>query len=160
MTGPARWARLCRRAGGQTGSGTVWVLVAAMALVAGTAVIVAVGAALVARHRSAAAADFAALAAARAAALGSPKACSRAAAIATANGATVSACSIADGVADVSVRRSLPGPFDQLGVRVRARAGPVVAPAGPGRPESRHRPPVAHGGAGTGSTVRAREPSP
>jgi secretion/DNA translocation related TadE-like protein len=115
----------------QRGSGTVWVLVATTVLIAGTAAVVAVGAAIAARHRAAAAADLAALAAAHAVSRGLP-ACAEASSVAAANGTTLVACSVPGQVADVTVRRSLPPPFDQLGVRMRARAGPADAGAGRG----------------------------
>jgi secretion/DNA translocation related TadE-like protein len=120
----------CRR-DAQRGSGTVWGIVAITVLIAATSTIVAVGSAVAARHRAAAAADLAALAAAHAAARGGAAPCAQASSVAAANGAHLSACSTASGIADVTVRRSLPAPFDRLGVTMRARAGPSTSSGAP-----------------------------
>ncbi len=124
-----------RRAGGDRGSATIWVLACtALVLLVGVAVSLRTSAVL-ARHRAESAADLAALAAAvRIGYL--TDVCGGAAPVAQANGASLVRCSprVADdgrsGVVDVavSVRIRLPG----LGTRrsiATARAGRLAVPA-------------------------------
>ncbi len=121
-----------RRADGQRGSATVWVLtVCAVLAVIGLAAVL-VGAAAVARHRAGAAADLAALAGAARAVAGAD-ACGTAARIAGANAAELTACAATPG-AVVDVEVSVPVRLGGLGVfsaTARSRAGPVT-PGPPG----------------------------
>ncbi|MFC5749174.1 Rv3654c family TadE-like protein [Actinomadura rugatobispora] len=107
------------------GAGVVWV-VACMALVwvVGVAAMT-VGAARVTRHRADAAADLAALGAAARAPEGTEVACKAAAEAVRKSGGRLSACSVRDRVAEVSVAMVLRGPVRGLDVVSRARAGPV-----------------------------------
>jgi secretion/DNA translocation related TadE-like protein len=93
-----------------------------------------VAGAIAARHRAESAADLAALAAAGRLLLDPGEACAEAAAIASAQGATLRACTIrADALEDsVEVDVSVPSPSSLVPglppARGRARAGPVTAP--------------------------------
>jgi secretion/DNA translocation related TadE-like protein len=107
------------------GSATIWVVVAALLVVAITAVVVAVGAAVEARHRAAAAADAAALAGALDVVEGPAGACGAARRLAAQDGAVLARCSVTGAVVDVSTRISLAGPLRWLGLAAGvARAGP------------------------------------
>jgi secretion/DNA translocation related TadE-like protein len=94
----------------------------------------AVAGAIAARHRAEAAADLAALAAAGRLLLDPGEACAEAAAIASAQGATLHSCEIrTDALEDsVVVEVSVPSPGDLVPglppARARARAGPVAVP--------------------------------
>ena len=125
--------RVRRLRSDERGSATVWVIALSGVLaVIGTAAVL-VGAATVARHRATAAADLSALAAAGQAVLGFPDACDAAAALARANAAELTACTVGSGaVVEVSV--SVPvqlGPLGLLQATGRARAGPAP-PGAPG----------------------------
>ena len=115
------------RAGGERGSGSVWVaaLAGVLALVGGATVLV--GAAAVARHRAESAADLAALAAARSAVIGDPVACAVAQRVADRNGARITGCRVRPGTV-VEVTVSVPVRLGGIGTReatARARAGPA-----------------------------------
>ncbi|XVQ10856.1 Rv3654c family TadE-like protein [Spirillospora sp. CA-255316] len=116
------------RGGEDRGAGVVWVM-ACMALVwvVGVAAMT-VGAARVTRHRADAAADLAALGAAARALEGREVACRAAATVVRKSGGRLSACSVHDRIADVSVVMVLRVPFEISGLHVvsRARAGPVA----------------------------------
>ncbi|WP_084701094.1 Rv3654c family TadE-like protein [Streptacidiphilus anmyonensis] len=129
--------RHARRSGGRSrdaGAATIW-LVALLGLVglAATAALGVAGA-VAARHRAESAADLAALAAAGRLLLDPGEACAEAAAIASAQGATLHSCAIrADALEDsVLVEVSVPSPIGLIPglppARARARAGPVTAP--------------------------------
>jgi len=111
---------------GESGSATVWVLMACGVLAVVGAAAVLVGAAAVARHRATAAADLAALAGAVRAVEGAAG-CPTAARLAAANGAELTSCTASpDAVVEVEV--SVPVRLGRLGVHsatARARAGPV-----------------------------------
>ena len=93
-------------------------LLTCVALVGGGA------ASIVATHRRVqAAADLAALAGAAAADTGAP--CAVATRIGRRNGATVTACEVADDVVTVVVERHLPDVLGGRVLRARARAGPT-----------------------------------
>ena len=108
------------------GAGTVLALGVVAVLGALVLACAALGSAVVARHRANAAADLAALAAADRTLGRIPGApCPAAAAVAAADGAAVSSCTVApDGSVTVAVSVGLPSPLDRLGVaRAQARAG-------------------------------------
>ncbi|SDC43347.1 helicase/secretion neighborhood TadE-like protein [Geodermatophilus telluris] len=112
----------------ERGSATVWTVALAGVLVAVGLAAVLVGAAVVARHRAGAAADLAALAGAARAVAGDPAACDTAGEVARANGAALTACTVADGAVvavtvEVAVRL---GPLASRTAQGRARAGPVA----------------------------------
>jgi secretion/DNA translocation related TadE-like protein len=119
---------------GDAGAATIW-LVSLLCLVglAATAALGVAGA-IAARHRAESAADLAALAAAGRLLLDPGEACAEAAAIASAQGATLHSCAIrADAQEDsVVVEVSVPSPSGLVPglppARARARAGPVTAP--------------------------------
>jgi secretion/DNA translocation related TadE-like protein len=119
---------------GDAGSATIWLV--SLLCVVGLAAVAALGVAgaIAARHRAEAAADLAALAAAGRLLLDPGEACAQAAAIASAQGATLQSCAIrADAQEDsVVVEVSVPSPGDLIPglppARARARAGPVSAP--------------------------------
>ena len=109
-----------------TGSATLWVVVAMAVVVAVAAGCVAVGTVVVARHRADIAADAAALAAAGAVLDGQAAACTAAAAIARLDGALLTRCGLDGAGAQVEVRLSLPGGLGRFGTAVgQARAGPA-----------------------------------
>ncbi|WP_042373468.1 Rv3654c family TadE-like protein [Streptacidiphilus neutrinimicus] len=119
---------------GDAGSATIW-LVALLCLVGlAAAAALGVAGAIAARHRAESAADLAALAAAGRLLLDPGEACAEAAAIASAQGATLHSCAIrADAQEDsVVVEVSVPSPTGLIPglppARARARAGPVTAP--------------------------------
>jgi secretion/DNA translocation related TadE-like protein len=112
------------------GSATIWALAVGLVLVAAGVAGAAVGAARVGRHQAGAAADLGALAGAVDAVQGSAVACPRAAAVVSANGGRLVACTV-DGLdlvvtAAVTVH-TLPGLTAEA--TASARAGPLRAPA-------------------------------
>lgn len=116
------------RAAGERGSATVWVVALSGVLAAIGVTVVLVGAAVVGRHRATTAADLAALAAAEHAVRGDPGACAAAEAVARANGARLTGCSV-DGAAVVEVAVEVTvrlGPVGHHPAPARARAGPVL----------------------------------
>jgi secretion/DNA translocation related TadE-like protein len=117
-----------RRLAGDRGSATVWVVALSGVLAAIGMAAVLVGSAVVGRHRAAGAADLAALAAAESAVRGRSDACGVAEAVARANGARLSGCSVDPGaVVDVAVEvRVRLGPLGTGLATARARAGPVL----------------------------------
>lgn len=115
--------------GGDRGSATVWVAMAAATICAVFAVVLALGQAVAARHRAGAAADLAALAAADRALSGPVEACRRAVEVAAAQRAEVTSCVVSAEIADVTARARL-GPFAPA---VRSRAGPPAASPPPAR---------------------------
>lgn len=126
---PDRWRGAVEGPGrgrGEDGASTIWVI-ATMGLVLLTGLVgVFVGAACLARHRADVAADLAALAGAARATVGRTDGCARAAAVAAANGGTLTSCAVigTDVLVVVSVPPSgLPGRFGVA--QGRARAGPV-----------------------------------
>jgi secretion/DNA translocation related TadE-like protein len=131
----SRLRRLRRLRTHERGSATVWVLAlgGVLALVGAAALLV--GGATLARHRATAAADLSALAAAGRAMAGDADACATAAALASANAAELTSCTVGPGaVVDVSV--SVPvwlGPVGILEATGWARAGPAP-PGAQGRP--------------------------
>jgi secretion/DNA translocation related TadE-like protein len=108
---------------------TVLACVIAMALIAITGLLTEFGSVLLARHRAGTAADLGALAGAAVVLAGRQAACDRAQAVATANGATVTDCSLdgADVLLTVTVAVHL-GPLAATATG-RSRAGPVAAPS-------------------------------
>lgn len=116
-----------RRVSGERGSATVWVLALSGVLAMIGIAAVLVGTAIVARHRATGAADLAALAAAGRAVTGHADGCARAEAVAAANSAELTTCTIsADAVAQVEV--SVPVRLGRIGLHsasARARAGPA-----------------------------------
>ena len=125
------------RLAGERGSATVWVVALSGVLAAIGVASVLVGAAVVGRHRATAAADLAVLAAAELAVRAEPGACAAAGAVAGANGARLTTCTVGDR-AVVEVAVVVPVRLGPLGVSeagARARAGPVT-PVAPGRTPS------------------------
>lgn len=111
---------------GEAGGASVWLLAVGLVVVLLAAGMAAAGAASVTRHRAEAAADFAALAAAAQALSGAAAACARATTVAAANGATLTACRLADYDAIVTVRLPMPGPLARFGAATAtSRAGPA-----------------------------------
>ncbi|SDO90845.1 helicase/secretion neighborhood TadE-like protein [Klenkia soli] len=118
---------------GERGSATVWTVALAAVLALVGAATVLVGAAVVARHRAGAAADLAALAVAGRAVLGDPAACDTGRAVAQANGADLTSCTVGPD-AVVAVEVAVPVQLGPVGVTQaagRARAGPVPRGADP-----------------------------
>jgi secretion/DNA translocation related TadE-like protein len=123
MTRPATWAR------GDTGSATIWVLLAAALLSAVAGLVVVRGLVAVERQRAASVADLAALAAAAHVLDGQSAACARAGAVARASRAQLASCTV-DADDSVLVRVLVPpaGPLAGFPpLRVSARAGPTGA---------------------------------
>ena len=83
-----------------------------------------VGGVVITKRRAQAAADLGALAGARHVAAGEPLACKHAAQIASANGATLAACSLVGLDLRITVTMSSVGPARAVTVTARARAGP------------------------------------
>ncbi|GIG90906.1 Rv3654c family TadE-like protein [Plantactinospora endophytica] len=118
--------------GSDRGSASLWLLAVGLALVVFSLGGAAVEAARVARHQSRVAADLGALAGAAHAIEGADRACARAAAIAAANSARITGCTL-DGfdlqvTAEVTVE---PLPGMSRVARATARAGPVRGDSGP-----------------------------
>jgi len=110
----------------ESGSATIYVLVAVAVLALAACLGVADGIAAVARHRAEVAADAAALAAAGDVASGPAAACAAAARLARADGATLTDCRLAGALSAVAVAMPLPGWLSWAGqARGRARAGPA-----------------------------------
>ncbi|MGI5147037.1 Rv3654c family TadE-like protein [Plantactinospora sp. CA-294935] len=112
--------------GSDRGSATVWLLAVGLVLVVFSLGAAAIGVARVARHQARVAADLGALAGAAYALDGPDRACARAAAIAAANSARITGCTL-DGfdlqvTAEVTVE---PLPGMTRVARATARAGPV-----------------------------------
>lgn len=117
-----------RREGTERGSATLWALMTGLALIAIAGVGVSVGAVRVGHHKAQVAADLGALAGAAYAARDSAAACTRAAAIVTANGGRLVACTV-DGLdvrvmVEVMVGAALPMTAHRV-AGANARAGPV-----------------------------------
>lgn len=110
------------------GSATVYVLSAAVVVLAAGGVGAEVGAAVVARHRAAAAADLGALAAAATALRGSPSPCGVAARVVAANAGRMVGCRLVGADAFVTVDVAPAGFGRSWGTaRGSARAGPARA---------------------------------
>lgn len=128
LESPPRLFRLRER-----GSATLWVLALASVVWFSALAVVLVAGARAGRHRAGAAADLAALAAADRAIEGKGVACRAAAQVARASGARVVACAVHGGIADVTAETRLSPTLEALtgevGVRMRARAGPSRGPA-------------------------------
>ncbi len=110
----------------ETGSATVWVILAMALLAAVTAGALLLADVAAARQRAAAAADLAALAGAMAAERGADP-CAAATRVAAADGAHLPGCSVAAGIVLVTASVPLPPAVAALGraeVSVQARAGP------------------------------------
>jgi secretion/DNA translocation related TadE-like protein len=117
---------MTRRADGDRGSATVWVLALSGVLAAVGLAAVLVGTAVVARHRATSAADLSALAAAGRGVAGHD-ACRTAAEIADANAAELTSCVVGAGaVVDVEVSVTVRlGELGAFSATAGARAGPV-----------------------------------
>jgi secretion/DNA translocation related TadE-like protein len=114
------------RVGSDRGSATVWLLVAGLVLVLFSLGGSAIGAARVARHQARVAADLGALAGAARVLEGPDSACARAAAIAAANSARITSCTL-DGL-DLQITTEVrvePLPGLSRNARATSRAGPV-----------------------------------
>lgn len=110
----------------ESGSATVWVLIASGLVLAAGLLAILLSAAVLTRHRAEAAADLAALAAADAALQGPAAACGRARRVAAAGGATLVSCALLDATAEVVVRLPATGVLGRLPpVQARSRAGPA-----------------------------------
>ncbi len=103
----------------------MWTVFAAAALCAVFTALIGLGQAVTARHRAGGAADLAALAAADRAVEGRAVACAAARRVAAAQHTRLVRCSVAAAIADVSAEAGS-SPFTS---RVRARAGPPIAPS-------------------------------
>ncbi|MEV0239545.1 Rv3654c family TadE-like protein [Streptomyces sp. NPDC050674] len=121
-----RWTAVRLSAGSDRGSATVWSVGAIAVLCVVFGVVLALGQAVVIRHRAAGGADLAALAAADHWAEGGSAACARAGRVARAQGVRLVRCEITGQISDVTAASGR-GPFT---ARVRARAGPPMAPPG------------------------------
>jgi len=115
-----------RVAGGEDGSGSIWILGIGLALLVLLGVVATAGAMIMARHRAETAADLGALAGAGHAVEGGQAACAAAGRIVTANGGSLVGCRLEafDLIVTVEVR----GPRGWGVSRASARAGPARSP--------------------------------
>jgi secretion/DNA translocation related TadE-like protein len=111
-----------RPAAGDAGSGTVWVLTAALLMVGGAAAVAVVLAVVVAHERAVTAADLSALAAAARLDDAPGRSCLDAADVARANGARLSRCQVSGLTVSVTVEVTRAAAF-LPDIRTSARAG-------------------------------------
>ena len=108
---------------GDRGSASIWVLGVGLSVVLLAALAALAGSAVVARHKAGVVADLAALAGAAVAADGAPAACGRAEAIVRAQQARLVGCLLE--ALDILVTVEIDNPCWPAAARARARAGPV-----------------------------------